>query len=159
MRREITAGFGAALAAGIVVGAASRVLMRLVALAGEGPVEFSWAGTLGICMVFAAAMLPGAVLAAMSRRRFRWLVLAAAAALLFVPATGIASAEVDNTAAFGIGQWAGVLSAGAGVFVLIAALPVVTLRLVDRLSRGHPRREPPGASIPATPARDRRRRR
>jgi hypothetical protein len=110
----VTSAVVAALVAGVVVGGASRVLMRLVSL---------------------AFMLPGAVLAGSTDRRGRTVLLVVGALLLCVPAIGVASEEVDGTGGLRALQWAGVLAAGAAIFGAIAALPVVTTRLVDRLQR------------------------
>jgi hypothetical protein len=87
----------------------------------------------GILLVYAVAMLPGALLAAMWSHRRRWLLLAAGAVFLCVPAVGIASDELGDTSAFSTAQWTGVIAASVGVFLTIAVAPVVTLRLVDRL--------------------------
>ncbi len=80
-------------------------------------------------MIFSVAMLPGALVAAIFRRRLRWLLLAAGAVFLCVPAVRVASEEVGSTAALTIGQWVGVIAAGAAVFMTIGALPVVTWHL------------------------------
>ncbi len=133
MTRKIAVALVAAVAAGLVTGAIGRVLMRFVALATGAPGDFSWVGTLGIVMIFAVAMVPGALLAAFSRRRGRWLFLAAGAALLCVPATGIASGEIGSTGDFSAGQWTGVVAAGLGVYAMIGALPIITLWLIDRV--------------------------
>ena len=61
--------------------------MSVVALAARGTSQFTWTGTVGIFVIFAGAMLPGAMFAALAGRR-RWLLLAAGAVFLLVPATG-----------------------------------------------------------------------
>jgi hypothetical protein len=116
----------------VLAGAVSRVLMRVVALAAGEAGAFSWAGTLSILAVFAAAMLPGSLIAAVTTWRRRWLPLAAGALFLFVPATGIASTEIGSTSGFSPAQWLGIAGAGLGVYLLIAAMPLLTLRLIDR---------------------------
>ena len=128
----VARGVGAALVAGVVTGLLARLLMRLVTVAADGLGTFSWAGTAGIVAVFVGAALPGALLAAATRRRYRWVLLAAGAAFLLLPATGVAAEEVGGTQGFSTGQWAGVLAAGAGVYACIAALPLLVLRLLDR---------------------------
>jgi uncharacterized protein (AIM24 family) len=138
--RKLLVGLGSALAAGLLAGALSRLLMRLVALAAGDPGEFSWAGTAGILAVFVVAVLPGALLAAATTRRGRWVLLAAGAVLLCVPAVGVASEEVGDLTGFTAAQWTGLVLSGTGVFATIAALPFLTLRLVDRaLGRARPR--------------------
>ena len=88
-----------------------------------------------ILLIFVVAMVPGAAVAALTRRRLRWLLPGAGALFLCVPAVGVASAEVGATAGFDAGQWSGVAIAGLGVFATIALLPVLTVRLTDRWTR------------------------
>ena len=135
MVRRLAAGVLAAAAAGLVLGVLSRLLMRVVTLAAGAPGDFSWAGSAGICVIYAAAMLPGALLAAFTGRRLRWALPVAGALFLCVPAVGVASEEVGHTAGWTIAQWAAVVAGGAAVFATIAVLPLVTVRLVDRLLR------------------------
>jgi hypothetical protein len=123
----------AAVVAGVVIGAVARVLMRMVILAAGAEAGFSWGGSLGICLTFAAAMMPGALVASLVSGRARWVLPVAGALFLCVPAVGIAAEEVGNTAGFSTASWLGVGAAGLGVFATIAMLPIVTVRLVDRL--------------------------
>jgi hypothetical protein len=133
MLRKIVAAVAGALFAGIVVGAVSRMIMMLVALAAGHATEFTWSGTAIILLDYALFMLPGALLAALSRRRGRWLLLAIGAAVLLVPAVGVASTEIGSSAQFTAGNWVLVSVTGLGVFATIVALPLVTLRTVDWL--------------------------
>lgn len=123
----------ACLVAGVVVGGASRLLMRAINLAAGAESGFSWSGTIAIVVAFAVFMLPGAVVAAATSRRGRTALLVLGALALCVPAVSIASEELGSTDGFTAVRWAAVLAAGAGVFATIAAMPVVTLRVVDRL--------------------------
>ena len=107
--------------------------MMLVALAAGHATEFTWSGTAGILFGYAVFMLPGALLAALSRRRGRWLLLAIGAAVLLIPALGIASDEIGSTQQFTARNWVLVSLTGLGVFATIGALPLVTLRTVDWL--------------------------
>jgi hypothetical protein len=77
-------------------------------------------------------MLPGAMLAVLVRRR-RWLLLAAGAVFLLIPATGIAGDEIGGTAGWTVRQWVGVGLAGLGIYAIIAVLPMITLRFADAL--------------------------
>jgi hypothetical protein len=131
MGRTLVVAASASLIAGVAVGAVARFLMRLVAVATGNGSSFSWSGTAFIIGLFVVVMFPGALLAAASSRRSRWVLLAAGAAFLFVPATGIAMEEVGSTAGFSAARWAAVLAASAGVYAAIALLPLVTLRLID----------------------------
>jgi hypothetical protein len=133
MLRRIGAGMVGALVAGVLLGAASRLLMMLVAVAAEATSQFSWPGTAGIVAAYTVAVLPGAVLAAFVRRRGRWLLLALGAGVLLFPAVGVAGEELGFTGHFTALNWALVGLAGLGVFATIGALPVVTLRVVDRV--------------------------
>jgi hypothetical protein len=123
----------ACLAAAVVVGGASRLLMRAINVAAGAESGFSWGGTIAIVVAFAAFMLPGALVAAATRRRGRTVLLVLGALALCVPAVSIAGEELGSTDGFTTVRWAAVLAAGAGVFATIAAMPVVTLRVVDRL--------------------------
>jgi hypothetical protein len=132
--RKSAAGVLAAVGAGFLLGVVSRAFMRVVALAAGSVGEFSWSGSVGICVIFAVAMLPGAVLAAFIGGRLRWALPVTAALLLCIPAAGIASDEVGHTGGFSGAQWVGVAGAGACVFATIFLLPIVTVRLLDRLT-------------------------
>jgi hypothetical protein len=131
MLRKIVAAVAGALFAGIVVGAVSRMLMMLVALAAGHATEFAWSGSASILFGYAMFMLPGALLAALSRRRGRWLLLAVGAAVLLVPAIGVASEEIGSDRHFTARNWVLVSLSSLGVFATIGALPLVTLRAVD----------------------------
>jgi len=133
MLRKIVAAVAGALFAGIVVGAVSRMIMMLVALAAGHATEFTWSGTAGILFGYAMFMLPGALLAALSRRRGRWVLLAIGAAALLIPALGIASTEIGSDQQFTARNWVLVSLTGLGVLATIGALPLVTLRTVDWL--------------------------
>jgi hypothetical protein len=105
MLRKIVAAVAGALFAGIVVGAVSRMLMMLVALAAGHATEFAWSGSASILFGYAMFMLPGALLAALSRRRGRWLLLAVGAAVLLVPGLGVASEEIGSDRLFTARDW------------------------------------------------------
>jgi hypothetical protein len=130
---RVVAGVVSAAVCAVVLGTVARVLMRLVTVVAGGAAEFSWAGTLGIVSMFALAMLPGAVGAAFVAGPHRWWLLALGAVLLCLPAVGIATEELGPTSSFSTGQWVGVIALGAAIFAVIAAMPLVTARLVDRL--------------------------
>ena len=137
--RQVATGILTAVVVGLVLGAAARALMRLVTVAAGQPGHFSWGGTAGIVAVYVLAALPGCVLAALTRRRGRSLLLVAGALFLCVPATGVASEEV-TAESLSAWQWAGVLAAGAGVYATILAGPVLALGVLDRvLPREAPR--------------------
>ena len=94
MLRRAGVGVGAAVLAGLAMGAVARLMMRLVVLATGRETEFSWGGTVGILLAFVVFMVPGALLASLYRGRGRSLLLIAATLLLLVVATGVAVEDV-----------------------------------------------------------------
>lgn len=131
--RIAATGVLAAIGAGLLTGLPARVMMRLVALSAGLTPQFSWVGTLGVAIIFSGAALPGAVVAAAWTGRGRWLVSAAGAAFLCIPATGIAAGELGSTDGYSAVRWMEVGAAVLGVYACIAALPLVTARLVTTL--------------------------
>jgi peptidoglycan/LPS O-acetylase OafA/YrhL len=142
--RIVMAGVAGAVGAGILVGVVSRLLMRLVALAAGHEGGFSWLDSVAILMIYAVAMLPGALTAAATTRRLRWVVAAAGCVFLMGPAVGIASGEIGGTQGLSVLQWVALSATSLAVFATIVILPVVTVRIVDRL-RGRRRRPRPAS--------------
>jgi hypothetical protein len=132
MVRRAGVGVGAAVLAGLAMGAAARLMMRLVVLATGRETEFSVGGTVGILLAFVVFMVPGALLASLYRGRGRSLLLTVATVLLLVVATGIAAEDVGDVGGLTVVRWAGVAVAGFGVFAAILALPVLTFRILSR---------------------------
>jgi len=111
---RVLAGVLAAIVLGVLAGGLARVLMRLlVVLSGDTP-RFSAAGTLGVLMIFAMVMLPGAIVRALGRRRAGSVLLVLGAAVLLFESVNIPLQE-DRT---------GFMSAGpaAMVFTLLVLL-------------------------------------
>ena len=131
--RAVVTGTVVALVVGSLAGAVARGFMRLVAVAAGHPGEFSWGGTLAIVLAFVVAALPGTIGAAAMRGQRRWVVPVIGTLLLCVPATGVASDEIGATALLSTSQWGGVVASSVGVYACIAAMPLLTVRLVDRL--------------------------
>jgi hypothetical protein len=129
--RKVGVGITSALLAGAALGALARLMMRLTALAAGEPAHFSLGGSAVILLAFVVFALPGAILAAVVRRRGRSALLVLAALALCVPAAGAASAEVTGVATLSGPALTGVVLSTAGVFVSILALPWLTLRLVS----------------------------
>jgi hypothetical protein len=150
----VRVGVLAAVVAGVAVAAVARMLMALVSLSSAGSTSFSWSGTSFILLIYVLVMLPGAAVAGLTTRRLRWVLPVAGALFLCVPAFGVARAEVGGTADFSALQWIGVGAAGAGVFLTIGVLPLLTVRLVDRWlgRRGPLGLRTPGTSLPTGPA-------
>ena len=130
--RAVGAGVVVAILVGALAGAVARVLMRLVAVAAGHTSDFTWSGTSAIVVAFIVVALPGAIVAAAVRGRSRWAVPVVGALSLCVPATGIAFEEVGDTALLSTSQVVGVVACSVGVYACIAAMPVLTVRLVDR---------------------------
>lgn len=145
--RKIGIGLAAALAAGLVLGAVARLMMRLATLAAGHEGEFSLGGTMGIVTMFVVVAVPGAVLAALLTRRGRSALLVLGALLLCVPATGVAAADLGDLTGLSTMQWVGVIAATAGVYAAILGLPVLTLRLVALGQRALAQ-----AAVPQSPA-------
>ena len=128
--RRVVIGMAADAAAGLVLGAVARLMMRLATVAAGEDGEFSLAATAGILLVFVIATVPGAILASLVSRRGRSALLVVGAALLCVPATGVAAEDLGQLDGLSGAQWAGVGLATVGVYVAILALPLLTLRLI-----------------------------
>lgn len=129
--RRIGGGIAAAIVTGAVLGLCARVMMRLASVAaGHEGTPFTFGGTLGIVMIFVAAALPGAVLAALVNRRGRSVLLVVCAVLLCVPATAVAGTDLAEVGPLSTTQWVGVGAATAGIYAAILAIPLLTLRLL-----------------------------
>jgi hypothetical protein len=127
---KVAAGVGAALAAGLVAGAAARLMMALATLAAGHESQFSIGGTAGIVVAFVLFTVPGAVLAALMRRRGRSLLLVIGALALCFVAAGIATSDLGSLGVLSTTQWVGAGAATAGVFLSILALPVLVIRIL-----------------------------
>lgn len=130
--RRLGVGVAAGVGAGALLGAVARLMMRLTTLAAGGEAHFSLMGTAMILLVFIGFTLPGAVLAAMMRRRGRSALLVLGALALCVPAAGVASEDLRHVGPLTTPEMLGVALATGGVFVAVLALPYVALRLVAR---------------------------
>lgn len=138
MLRKGAVAIGAALAAGLLMGAVARLMMRLVSVAAGHPGEFSTGGTIGILLTFVVLVVPGALLAAFWRGRGRSLLLVAATLLLLVVASGIAMQDIGNVGVLSAGRWVALVAAALGVYAAILALPVLTLRIIKWGLEGRP---------------------
>lgn len=138
MVQRIGAGLVAGLAVGLVLGLVARICMRVVALASATPTGLSVAGTLGICVIFVLAALPGALVAACTRRRVRWVLPVLGALLLGVAAVQEVAADLSGLSLFTTTRQVITAAAATGIFAAIAVLPSATVRLVDRLLRRRP---------------------
>jgi phage shock protein PspC (stress-responsive transcriptional regulator) len=123
-------GVAAGLAASLVLGVAARVLMRLGVIVTGGEPGFTWTGSLGVCIAWAAFTLPGALLAALYRGRGRSLGLVAGSLGLAYVATTIARADLEHLEWLGRSQQIGGIAAAAGILLTALAVPWVTLRLM-----------------------------
>jgi hypothetical protein len=149
MVRRAVVGLGAALLAGLLLGAVARLMMRLVVLASGRPAEFSLGGTVGILLAFVVLMVPGAVVASLWHGRGRSLLLVVGTGFLLVVGTGIAVEDLRNVGDLSAVRWLGVGAAGLGVYAAILALPVLTFRILSRGAGGSPRGLRLGRTEPA----------
>lgn len=130
--RRLVVGVAAGVGAGVLLGSVARLMMRLTTLAAGGETQFSLLGTVMILLVFVGFTLPGAVLAALLRRRGRSALLVVGALALCVPTVGVAGEDLRHVGTLSMPELVGVALATGGVFVAVLALPYVALRLVAR---------------------------
>ena len=148
--KKIVIALSIAGVAGALLGALSRVLMRLVTLIAGGEPGFSWSGTIFIVLLYVVAPAPVAALSAFTTRWWRWIAAAAGTALLAVPAIGVTGEELGNTAGFSAAQWAGTMIVTVAIFATTVVLPIATVRLVDRtVGRARLRQRRPTAPMAA----------
>jgi hypothetical protein len=102
--------------------------MRLVAVVAGQDTSFTWAGTLGIVISYTLPLLPGAVAAAATSRRARWIPLLGGVGLLAWASASISlSGEIEGE----LSAWQ---VAGVGlVLALFAALLVAQATAIVRL--------------------------
>ena len=117
---------------GAAVGVVARLLMRAVTVSADHAGEFTLGGSIFIPLIYAVAMIPGAIVAAFTVRWWRWLALGAGSAFLCLPAIGVASEEIGSTDGLSALRWVFPLATSVLVFATIPLLAVVTARLVDR---------------------------
>jgi hypothetical protein len=120
-----------AVVGGMVVGALSRALMRVVTYISGGEPGFSWSGTFFILLIHAIVAVPVAVVAAFTTRWWRWTLGVAGAAVLFLPAVSIASEEVGETSNWTTAQWVLGMTVTVTIFATIVALPIAVVRTID----------------------------
>ena len=135
--RDGGVGVTAALAGGLVVGIVARILMRAVTMSAGHDGDFTLAGSFFIVFIYAVAMIPGGVVAAFTRRRWRWLVAAAGSIFLLFPAVGVASEEIGSTDGLSLLRW---------VFLVITSLAVFAIdcHRADRDGRVRGQADKPG---------------
>ncbi|WP_433606407.1 hypothetical protein ACQP2P_29950 [Dactylosporangium sp. CA-139114] len=131
--KVLTTAVAGAVVAGAVLGALSRVFMRLLTLAAGGAPGFSWSGTFFIVLIYVVAVAPAALTAAFTTGRWRWLAAVAGAALLMVPAIGVSSEEIGDVEGISAMAWIGLAAASVAVFTTVFVAPAAAIWLVDRL--------------------------
>ncbi len=131
-------GVAAALVVGVVCGGVARILMRVMVVAAEEETSFTLAGTAAIMVVFAVFALPGTLLAAATRRRWRSALLVLGGLGMCVPTTGIARVDLESAGFFAGFEVVYVGGAVIGVYLCCLAIPIVGLAAVDRLARRAP---------------------
>jgi hypothetical protein len=118
---------------GVAVGVIARILMRAVTVSADHAGEFTLNGSVVIPLIYAMAMVPGAVVSAFTTRWWRWLVIGAGSAFLCLPAVGVASEEIGTTDGLSALRWVLLVITSTLVFASIGLVAVVTVRMVDRL--------------------------
>ena len=131
--RVVGVGLAGALVAGAVVGVIARLLMRAVTVSAGHAGDFTLAGSVFIPLIYAVAMIPGAIAAALTTRWWRWLFLGAGSVFLLMPAIGVASEEIGATDGLSAIRWVALVATSSLVFATIPVVAIVTARLVDRL--------------------------
>jgi hypothetical protein len=131
--RAVGVGVIGALVGGVTVGVIARLLMRAVTVSADHAGEFTLSGTIFIPLIYVVAMIPGAIVAAVTTRWWRWVVVAAGSAFLCLPAVGVASEEIGNTDGLSAVRWVLLVIASTLVFATIAVVAFVTVHTVDRL--------------------------
>jgi hypothetical protein len=121
---------------GLLSALLTRVLMRAVVLVTEGTPEFSWAGTLGIGIVYIAALLPGAVALAYSDGRWPYLLFGAGIAFLALEAVSIGAQETAHATGLSAWRWVGLVV----VLLLMIGVYAAQIALVHRGARAGGRR-------------------
>ena len=130
--RVVGLGLGAAIVGGAAVGVVARLLMRAVTVSADHAGEFTLGGSILIPLIYAVAMIPGAIVAAFTVRWWRWLALGAGSAFLCLPAIGVASEEIGTTDGLSALRRVFLVATSVLVFATIPLVSVVTARLVDR---------------------------
>jgi hypothetical protein len=131
LRRAILRGAVVAGVWGLLSALLTRVLMRAVVLITEGTPDFSWVGSLGIAIVYIAALLPGAAALAYSDGRWPYLVFIAGSAFLAFEAVAIAIQETAH--ATGLSGWR--LTALVVVLTSMIGVYAAQIALVHRGAR------------------------
>ncbi|WP_433495508.1 hypothetical protein ACQP26_09655 [Micromonospora sp. CA-248089] len=131
--KVLASAVAGALVSGLVLGALSRLFMRLMTLAADGEPRFSWTGTFFIAVIYVAAVAPAALTAAITTRWWRWIAAALGTAFLMAPAIGISSEEIGYVQGLSTIAWIGVGAATAAVFATVFAAPAAAIWLVDRV--------------------------
>jgi hypothetical protein len=130
-RQALIRGAVAAVLWGVASAVLTRVLMRAVVLITRGTPDFSWVGTVGIAIVYIAALLPGAVALAYSDGRWPYLLFGGGIAFLGFEAVAIGAQETAHATGLSVWRWAGL------VVVLISMISVYAaqIALVHRGAR------------------------
>jgi peptidoglycan/LPS O-acetylase OafA/YrhL len=130
--RRIASAIGWTLLIAVPAGIVSRLMMRAISHFSHQPTDFTWGGTIGIVLLYVLAVLPGALVAAFTTRRWRWLVLAGPTLVLAWIGAGIASTVVEDAPdGLGTGDWIGIWSGTAFIVGMVLTQAVLVVRQVD----------------------------
>jgi hypothetical protein len=120
----------------------SRLMMRAISHLSHEPTEFSWGGTAGIVLLYVLAVLPGALVAAFTTRRWRWLVMAGPTLMLALSGAAIASTVIEDAPdGLGTADWIGMWFGTAFIVGMVLTQAALVVRQVDHsLGRTRARR-------------------
>jgi hypothetical protein len=150
--KKLVVALAIATAAGVALGALSRALMRVGTYVAGGTPGFSWSGTLFVLLLYVVAAAPVTVLAASTTRWWRWIAAVPGSGMLAVPGASISAEEMVGREGWSGAQWLGAAAVAVAIIATTIALPVITVRLVDRTVARAGLRQPRPAAVVAPAA-------
>jgi hypothetical protein len=122
--RAVLTGVAAAAVWGVLSAVITRLLMRAVTVLSQGTPDFTWFGTVGIAVIYTAALTPGAIALAYSRSRWSRILFGGGIAFLAYGAVVIGVDETSHVQGLTVWRWAGLVA------VLLAMLAVYTAQVL-----------------------------
>jgi hypothetical protein len=133
----VRTGVAAATLGGLVSAVLTRALMRTVTLITNGTPDFTWFGSIGIALVYIAALLPGAIALALTAGRWPWILFGGGIAFLAYGAVVIGSEETAHAQGLTVGRWIALVAILAAMLAIYTGQVVLVYRLAR--SRGWPK--------------------
>jgi hypothetical protein len=122
--RAVARGVAAAAVWGVLGAAITRVQMRTVTVLTHGTPDFTWFGTIGIAVIYVAALTPGAIALAYSGGRWSRILFGGGIAFLAYGALAIGIDETAHAHGLTVWRWAGLIA------VLLTMLAVYTAQVL-----------------------------